>query len=62
MKKLILSAGLAALLAATQGASFASAHHGVKAKVQVMASHAKTSGLHTHAKSVCPTTDKCKCD
>lgn len=62
MKKIILSVGLAALMGATQGASFASAHHNVKAKIQVMASHAKPAGLHSHAKSACPTTPKCKCD
>ena len=62
MTKLILSVGVVALMAAAQSAGFAAVHHGVKAKVHVAVSHAKSAGLHTHAKIVCPTTPQCKCD
>jgi len=62
MKKMLLIAGFAGLLATAHSASFAAAHHSMKAKVLVVASHAKTASLHSHANKACPTTDKCKCD
>lgn len=62
MKKLLILGGLVTMLATAQAASFAATHHTMKAKVQVLAAHAKASGLHHHAKVACPSTPKCKCD
>lgn len=62
MKKLLLMGGLVTLLAAAHGASFAATHHAVKAKVRVLAAHAKAPASHPHVKATCPSTPKCECD
>jgi len=62
MKRLILVGGLVSILATAQAASFASAHHTMKARVRVMANNAKTSAPRHHAKVACPITPDCNCD
>lgn len=61
MKKFLAMTALVSTLAIAQSASFAASHHTMKAKVNVLASHAKTAAYH-HGKAACPSTPKCKCN